>query len=408
MVRKERFLKMGKDKKKNSRKNRKMYTVTQQVDGKRFIARSTKSEADAWLKLGEKRARWKENDGKDHTEYTLTEYYEKIWKPHREKDPDIRPSTVYKQDKQYNGKNSGLKGIPVDDKGTKLGTMKLSMLTEKHIQRVQWNLKTLAVTRKNGETVKKYKSSGVNDLMAFLKHILSDAYKADEYGMPKNPAANLKPLKVDGDIKITETKHRALSKDEMKAFLSTAKANRDWYYPLYLFMLHTGSRVGEAGALLRSDIKKDVISIQRTITKDELGSHVIGKTTKTSSGKRPIDYTDDIRHAVAMQEKQNSEWFPTKRTLNTPIFCSPNGKQLRSGSVDIKMESICKKAGIEPFTSHAFRDTFATWAIEDGMPIKVLQSILGHADFGTTMNTYVHTLPETRKVQMQALKFDVI
>ena len=49
-----------------------------------------------------------------------------------------------------------------------------------------------------------------------------------------------------------------------------------------------------------------------------------------------------------------------------------------------------KEAGLkESFTAHQLRHTYATIAANSGdIPIKVLQGLMGHANFHTTMNTY--------------------
>lgn len=52
---------------------------------------------------------------------------------------------------------------------------------------------------------------------------------------------------------------------------------------------------------------------------------------------------------------------------------------------------LLDKLGIERKTPHATRHTYASWARKDGMPPEILQKILGHADYSTTANIYVHT-----------------
>ena len=48
-----------------------------------------------------------------------------------------------------------------------------------------------------------------------------------------------------------------------------------------------------------------------------------------------------------------------------------------------------KKIGVTPFTAHQLRHSYATIAANRGIiPPKVLQGMLGHANFATTMNIY--------------------
>ena len=59
------------------------------------------------------------------------------------------------------------------------------------------------------------------------------------------------------------------------------------------------------------------------------------------------------------------------------------------------MGKLLKQAGVEHINFHALRHTFATRALENGVPAKVVQAMLGHADVALTLNTYTHVLKET-------------
>lgn len=52
---------------------------------------------------------------------------------------------------------------------------------------------------------------------------------------------------------------------------------------------------------------------------------------------------------------------------------------------------LLDKLGIDRKTPHATRHTYASRARKDGMAPEILQKILGHADYSTTANIYVHT-----------------
>jgi integrase len=47
--------------------------------------------------------------------------------------------------------------------------------------------------------------------------------------------------------------------------------------------------------------------------------------------------------------------------------------------------------------AHSFRHTHATLLTEVGESIKTAQSLLGHSDLGTTLNTYSHVIPDSQR-----------
>jgi integrase len=61
------------------------------------------------------------------------------------------------------------------------------------------------------------------------------------------------------------------------------------------------------------------------------------------------------------------------------------------------------EAGVPDINFNALRHTFATRALEAGMDIKVLSSILGHAQASTTLNLYAHALPDHKKSSMEKM-----
>jgi len=58
---------------------------------------------------------------------------------------------------------------------------------------------------------------------------------------------------------------------------------------------------------------------------------------------------------------------------------------------------VIKHAGINDANFHALRHTFATRALEAGVPAKTVSEILGHANVSTTLDLYSHVLLETKR-----------
>lgn len=55
------------------------------------------------------------------------------------------------------------------------------------------------------------------------------------------------------------------------------------------------------------------------------------------------------------------------------------------------------------FSCHILRHTFATRLCESGVNIKVIQDVLGHADFDTTMNVYADATKDFKLQEFREL-----
>lgn len=277
----------------------------------------------------------------------------------------------------------------IDKAGTLFGTLKIKAIEVQNVRDLQ---KTIAETHSTRTT---------NDTISLLKSILQSAVIIDRI-IEYNPAAPVKALRRT-EPQARDNIHRALAREETRTFLSHAEDS--WYYNLYVFLLATGCRIGEAGALEICDIRKKSITIIRTVTRKASGGYKIGDDTKTAAGRREIPITDEARRAIERQRFITEQLFGKLENLTDTIFRSPRGNILKSSIVNEDIKRICEAAGIEKFTVHAFRDTFATRCIESGMPPKTLQDIMGHSDISMTMNLYAHCMPETKQEQLKAVNF---
>ena len=242
-----------------------------------------------------------------------------------------------------------------------------------------------------------------NDSMHLLKAVYKSA-KAERI-VKWNPVEGVKHLKRTED-QARDTNHRALTKAETSKFLEAARKRNSSYYNLYVFLLNTGARLGEAGALLPGDISKDGITIKRTITRTEDGGYEIGSETKTSAGVRFIPLLPEASAALDNQRKSNAIIAGGNIIeLGKPIFRAPRGSLLKSANVNYDIANVCTDAKIDKFSCHAFRATFATRCVEAGMPPKTLMSILGHSDISMTLTLYAHCEDDTKIEQLKIVNF---
>jgi integrase len=316
-----------------------------------------------------------------HDNPTLNQYYE-MWTDARR--GTVKESTLRCQHHQYNTCSN----IRISSLNKVLGEMKLREITTDDIREVQ---KALLETNK---------PQGINDKIAHLSHVFSDAVK--ERRIDFNPCVPVKNLKR-AEPPANETIHRALTLEETDKFFKMAENSA--YFDVFRFAINTGMRIGEIGALYESDISGGFIHIQRTLTRSETGYTVIGDSTKTRKGQRNIPLNDDIKEVIEHQKKINRLLYGDKVVaMQERIFRAPEGGLLIIAPINREIVRICKKCEIEPFSMHAFRATFATRAIESGIEPKVLQELLGHSSFSMTMDLYSHVMDDTKKEAMKSLK----
>lgn len=192
---------------------------------------------------------------------------------------------------------------------------------------------------------------------------------------------------------------RVLTVDEQKTFLEAVKGKSN--YNQYAFILQTGLRVGELAALKWSDIdfKKELIYIARTIDY-RTGKWEI-RTPKSKSGIRNIPLTKELVCILKNQREKVRMLDIVPIEFHDFVFLSKNGNPIKNSTYNKDLQRICKKAGIEHFSMHTLRHTFATRCAEAGMNPKTLQAILGHANISTTMDIYVHATEDNKSAEMK-------
>lgn len=316
----------------------------------------------------------------DKSAITLEEYFEE-WLEGRH---DIKGST------KINYK-SWFKWIAPE-----LGRLRVQRIDKKDVKAFQAKL------AKEGKAPKT-----VNAALTLLYSLMKQA--REDGIIIVNPCEGVKGLKQKREDRVTNTIHRALTREEQAAFM--AAAEDEWLYNAIAFMLCTGVRSGELRALRWIDIdhKNAAIHIRQNVTRDEQGRTAID-TPKTETSARDIPLTAGVKAILSRQRRQCEEMFGQGKVqhLNATVFLTVRGNILPSGSIAHAMRRVFRKldaAGshIEPISPHGLRDTFATRAIEEGMQPQTLKTILGHASLAMTMDLYAHVLPNTKAAEMEKI-----
>lgn len=331
--------------------------------------------------LEEKKSQLRERlkSGKELHDHPTFEQYYQTWTENRKN--TIRESTLHSQQSQFRD----VAQIELCN-GLTFGQTKLAEINTDDIRQVQREL--LAKGRR---------TQTVNDALAHIKHVFATA--VDERRLDYNPCTLVKPLKRTEE-RARDTTHRALTREETRKFLEYAQDS--YYYDVFRFAFNTGLRIGEIGALLTTDIRDGFIHVDRTITRMADGSYEVGEDAKTEAGRRTIPVNDVIQeildHQIALNRKIDGY------ILRDRIYKAPERGLLMSTPINREIKSICKRAGIEYFTMHACRASYATRLIEQGVNPRTIMELMGHSDISITMNLYAHVIDDTKVEAMKNLR----
>ncbi|MBR1524905.1 MAG: site-specific integrase [Lachnospiraceae bacterium] len=188
---------------------------------------------------------------------------------------------------------------------------------------------------------------------------------------------------------------RVLTVDEQNSFVEYLKSTNHRYADQYNLCLETGIRAGELAGLEWQDIKDGKLTVGRTVQFFPDGEIYISEP-KTKAGRRTIPLTKKAQEILKS--------YKGGKIVNIGYVFASHGKPVCYSNYNRALKKICRDLGIEPFTMHILRHTFATRCIEAGMNPKTLQYILGHSRIEMTMDLYVHVTDDTVAREMEKLE----
>jgi len=169
-----------------------------------------------------------------------------------------------------------------------------------------------------------------------------------------------------------------------------ADAEPEWR-PVLLVALKTGLRQGELIGLQWSDVdlQRGKLHVRRTIWRGVTGSPKGGRERTVDLPASVVDALKGHRH------------------LRGPyVFCQEDGQPLTDGLLKLPLQRAVQAAGISREQGrigwHDLRHTYGSHLAMRGVPLKVIQELMGHATIEMTMR-YAHLAPEARESAVQQL-----
>ena len=290
-----------------------------------------------------------------------------------------------------------------------LGGIKLTALSMEQLQRF-FNQKSAGTKKVRGLSPKTIRNIYNMFHMALDQAVINRK-------LVRNPLLGIKLPKIP------EREKRVLSPDEQSNLQATVHKSDDLHAFGIVFAVNTGVRLGELLGLQWKDVdyNKHTVKIRRTLGRlqkvDEKGqlikkekgvqsTEIVIRSPKSALSQRELPLFPELWQGLmeykAKQDKIKEE-FSDLYDDQDFIFCTALGKYNDPKVYEELFKKQVRKAGIAEINFHALRHTFATRALEAGMDIKVLSSILGHAQASTTLNLYGSVLTEHKKKSMEKM-----
>lgn len=265
------------------------------------------------------------------------------------------------------------------------------------------------------------------DTLHTVVHQVLEMAVEDNY-LPSNPSdkAMTDLKRAYAEEKKGEKKRDFLTRDEQKLLETYLKENVKYnrWWSIVVFMLWTGVRISELCSLQWDDIDEEnnMIYIRHNLVyyKDveNGGMKYTLNSPKTDQAIRYIPMLPIVKDALNAEKRYQKEVGITCTTpiegKNNFVFLNRFGECFKLYTINKALHRIQRDCNFKQLDqnetlllphlhNHMFRKTFATRMCEQGLPIKVVQEILGHADAQTTLNIYAGVTKDFVQETAQAM-----
>jgi integrase len=219
-------------------------------------------------------------------------------------------------------------------------------------------------------------------------------------------AADLLSRNVSASVKRPNAKapeRKTWSADEARRFLKAAES--DGYSPLWLLLLTTGLRRGEALGLRLQDLDLDrgLLTVRQTVVACK-GAAIV-QEPKSKAASRTVRLPAETVAALRAHRKRQAERQLAAETWvdGDLVFSTRTGKPINPRHVLRSFAAIVNRAGVPRISIHDLRHTHATLLLRDGVPVKVVSERLGHAQASITLDVYAHVMSDMQEQAVDSI-----
>lgn len=234
----------------------------------------------------------------------------------------------------------------------------------------------------------------VSDIVILLKTVLKYAVK--HYHI-KNPIDDIElPKKKKPEIVIFD-------ESEQMKLMDYISENHNYSTLGTALSMTTGIRIGELCALQWKDIdlEKRILTVRKTMQRIQCPNN-LSKTKlvisdpKSQSSMRKIPIPDCMVKFLNEFKAESDSYVLT----GTKRPVEPRTMQYR-------FHTILNNAKLPSIHFHALRHIFASSCIALGFDVKALSELLGHSSVDITLNRYVHSSLDQKRVYMNRIEFSL-
>lgn len=237
-----------------------------------------------------------------------------------------------------------------------------------------------------------------------VRYVHNNLHKACSYAvklqaLPRNPADLVEPPRIARHEAIT------LTPDEVVKLLA-ACGGAEIGIPV-LLAVSLGLRRGEALGVRWDDVDlaNRILLVRHSAICHSPEDFQISDT-KTKSSRRAIRLPEYVVMALqsryCLLEERRQTMGKEYNRLNLVSF-RESGNPFTSNVLNHQFKKLLHTAGLPDIRFHDLRHTHATLMLRNGIPAKVVSSMLGHSSIQLTMDTYSHVLPDMQEGAVSAM-----